>query len=418
MSVLINVENLGKAFRTYPSASQRIRSWLGLRTKGVQDVWVLRHLNFQVFAGEAVGLVGENGAGKSTLLKMIAGTLAPTEGKVELLGDVRAILELGMGFNGEFTGRENARHGLSMMGMSAEEAEALLPEVEAFAEVGDYFDRPLRTYSSGMQMRVTFAVATARRPQVLIVDEALAVGDAYFQHKSFEKIREMQQAGTTLLIVSHDRGAIQRICDRVILLENGQISREGDPEVIMDYYNAMLANKGNQKHSVQSEQLEDGRVATTSGTGEATIQRVSLYSAETGEPIEIATVGQALELRVDLHIHEAIDQLVVGYVIKDRLRQDVFGTNTHHLDQVLDNLEPGQTLDYRFRFDCNLGEGSYSFSVAAHADDTHVRHNYHWKDLACTFEVVNANKKRFLGVAWVPPTLAIEHSTTTTGEAP
>lgn len=408
MSVLINVENLGKAFRTYPNATQRIRSWLGLPTRNVKDIWVLKNLNFQVHAGEAVGLVGENGAGKSTLLKMIAGTLAPTEGGIQLFGEVRAILELGMGFNGEFTGRENARHGLSMMGMSAEEADSLLPEVEAFAEVGDYFDRPLRTYSSGMQMRVTFAVATARRPQVLIVDEALAVGDAYFQHKSFEKIREMQRAGTTLLIVSHDRGAIQRICDRVILLEHGEISREGDPEVIMDYYNAMLANKGNQKHTVHSEELEDGRVATTSGTGEATIQSVTLHDANSGDPIEIATVGQEVELKVTLDINEHIDQLVVGYVIKDRLRQDVFGTNTHLLDQVLENPTPGQTLNYRFRFTCNLGEGSYSTSVAAHADDTHVRHNYHWKDLACTFEVVNANKKRFLGVAWIPPELTIE----------
>jgi len=412
MSVLINVENLGKAFRSYPSASQRIKSWVGLPAHGVSDTWILRHLNFQVVTGEAVGLIGENGAGKSTLLKMIAGTLAPTEGRIELFGEVRAILELGMGFNGEFTGRENARHGLSMMGLSADEAETLLPKVEAFAEVGDYFDRPLRTYSSGMQMRVTFAVATARRPQVLIVDEALAVGDAYFQHKSFERIREMQKAGTTLLIVSHDRGAIQRICDRVILLENGQISREGEPEAIMDYYNAMLANKGNQKHRVESEQLVDGRVATTSGTGEATIHSVTLHDAISGDRVEVTTVGQELELCINLAIHETINQLVVGYVIKDRLRQDVFGTNTHHLNQVLDKLTPGHNLCYRFRFTCNLGEGSYSISVAAHADDTHVRHNYHWKDLASTFEVVNANKKRFLGVAWLPPELTIENCPT------
>ncbi|MDV2079940.1 ABC transporter ATP-binding protein [Marinobacter xestospongiae] len=410
MSVLISVENLGKAFRSYPNARQRIKSWLGLPTHNVQDVWVLRHLNFEVYSGEAVGLIGENGAGKSTLLKMIAGTLAPTEGQIQLFGEVRAILELGMGFNGEFTGRENARHGLSMMGLSAEEAEALVPEVEAFAEVGEYFDRPLRTYSSGMQMRVTFAVATARRPQVLIVDEALAVGDAYFQHKSFEKIREMQQAGTTLLIVSHDRGAIQRICDRVILLENGQISREGEPEAIMDYYNAMLANKGNERHSVESEMREDGRVATTSGTGEAEITSVELRDADEGTPVEVATVGQTLELVVTVAIHEPVEELVIGYVIKDRLRQDVFGTNTHYLKAVRSDLKPGQTLNYRFRFPCHLGEGSYSFSVAAHADDTHVRQNYHWRDLACTFEVVNAQQDRFLGVAWLPPVLSIEQN--------
>lgn len=404
---LIEVQGVGKAFRQYPSARHRIFSWLGLPAHGIEEHWVLKDINFHVAPGEAVGLVGENGAGKSTLLKMIAGTLAPSAGSVTLNGDIRAILELGMGFHGEFTGRENARHGLSMMGLSSAEIEQLMPEVEAFAEVGEYFDKPLRTYSSGMQMRVTFAVATVKRPQVLIVDEALSVGDAYFQHKSFDRIREMQRDGTSLLIVSHDRGAIQRVCDRVILLEHGQVVLQGEPEAVMDYYNASLANKENQRHKVQTRQLQDGRVQTTSGNGDAEITQVQLVDAASGDAVEVAAVGQKLALIVEITAHVDLPELVVGYLIKDRLRHDIFGTNSHLLKQELTEVAAGSVVSYRFEFDCNLGEGSYSFSIAAHADDTHIRENYHWKDLAYTFEVLNTGQPRFIGSAWIPPTLTL-----------
>ena len=230
---------------------------------------MLQDINFTVNPGEAVGIIGINGAGKSTLLKMITGTTQPTTGGVHITGRVAALLELGMGFHPDFTGRQNAFMAGQLLGYSVEEIARLMPEIEAFAEIGDYIDQPVRVYSSGMQMRLAFSVATAHRPDVLIVDEALSVGDAYFQHKSFDRIREFRKQGTTLLIVSHDKGAIQSICDRAILLNAGKLAMEGEPEAVMDYYNAMLADHQNQ--TVKQEVTVNGKIQTISGTGEATV---------------------------------------------------------------------------------------------------------------------------------------------------
>lgn len=185
---LLTVKNLGKAYRVYASEFQRIGRWFGISTKPKEEHWVLKHVNFSIHAGEAIGIVGQNGAGKSTLLKMITGTLQPTEGNVQVNGRIAAILELGMGFTPDLTGRQNVYHAAGLMGFNADRIDEVIKEIEAFAEIGTYFDEPVRTYSSGMQMRVAFAVATAIRPEILIVDEALSVGDSYFQHKSFDQI--------------------------------------------------------------------------------------------------------------------------------------------------------------------------------------------------------------------------------------
>jgi lipopolysaccharide transport system ATP-binding protein len=219
----IQVSGLGKAYKSYPSQWSRLAEWMRLAGRSNHRLhWVLQEVSFHLHAGEAVGIVGANGAGKSTLLKLLTGTTRPTAGRISVKGRVAALLELGMGFHPDFTGRQNAMMGGQLLGLSVEEILQLMPDIEAFAEIGEYIDQPVRTYSSGMQMRLAFSVATARRPDVLIVDEALSVGDSYFQHKSFERIREFRRGGTTLLIVSHDRTAIQTICDRAILwMEDG-----------------------------------------------------------------------------------------------------------------------------------------------------------------------------------------------------
>lgn len=399
---LLTVSNLGKAYRSYHSEWQRIARWFYLPVKPNEEHWVLKHISFSIKPGEAIGIVGQNGAGKSTLLKMITGTLQPTEGSVQINGRIAAILELGMGFNPELTGRQNVYHAAGLMGFNAEQVGRVMPEIEAFAEVGEYFDHPVRTYSSGMQMRVAFSVATAFRPDILIVDEALSVGDAYFQHKSFDRIREFQQQGTTLLIVSHDRGAIQSLCNRAILLESGTVIKDGTPEEVMDFYNALIAEKENA--TVQVKQLEDGSVQTRSGSGEASIDSVSLHNA-VGESIEFVSVGEPVSLRIKVSINSLIPELVVGYMIKDRLGQSVFGTNTHHLGCKLEALQVGENVEYAFNFPANLGVGSYSVAVALHAADNHIVCNYEWRDLALVFNVVNISKEEFVGLAWMPPSV-------------
>jgi lipopolysaccharide transport system ATP-binding protein len=237
----------------------------------------------------------------------------------------------------------------------------------------------------------------------LIVDEALSVGDTYFQHKSFERIREFQRLGTTLLIVSHDKAAIQAICDRAILLDAGRLAMEGEPEAVMDYFNAMLSAP--RAHEVSQMVLESGAVQTISGTGEVIVEQVALLD-ERGAPLEVVAVGQAVSLRLRAVCREAVPALVMGFGIKDRLGQPVYGTNTFHLAYPIRDVVPGQTIEVSFEFGANIGAGHYSISVSLHGEGaTHVEQNYQWRDRALMFNVINSRTSEFAGVAWLNATV-------------
>lgn len=401
---LMQVTNLGKAYRDYGSEWRRFATWFGMTVMPRSEHWVLRGVSFSIARGESIGIVGQNGAGKSTLLKMITGTLRPTEGVVSVHGRIAAILELGMGFNPDLTGRENVYHAAGLMGFARDAINAVMPDIQAFAEIAEYFDEPVRTYSSGMQMRVAFSVATAFRPDILIVDEALSVGDAYFQHKCFKRIREFRDLGTTLLIVSHDSSAVQSLCDRALLLESGRLIKDGNPSAVMDLYNARIAERENSKISVERD--ASGREQVVSGTGEATVEEIALLDAN-GARIDFADVGQPVVLRVVVAVHADVPRLVLGYMIKDRLGQAVYGTNTFYTRQVLDDLTAGERVQFDVAFDMNFGPGSYSVSTALVSTETHLVNNYEWRDLALVFDVSNLTKITFVGQAWVPPTIEV-----------
>jgi lipopolysaccharide transport system ATP-binding protein len=402
----IVVSNLGKAYKQYPTRWSRLGEWVlpGAQVRHKLK-WVLRDISFSVAPGEAVGLIGINGAGKSTLLKLITGTTQPTTGGVHMQGRVAALLELGMGFHPDFTGRQNVYMAGQLLGMTVEEITALMPEIEAFAEIGDYMDQPVRVYSSGMQMRVAFAVATARRPDILIVDEALSVGDTYFQHKSFARIREFRRMGTTLLIVSHDKQAIQSVCDRALLLDGGRLAKEGPPEEIMDYYNALIAERENE--TVRLSATDSGKTQTISGTGEATVADIALLD-DAGARVEVVDVGSAVTLEVRVRANAAIPRMVLGYMIKDRLGQTMYGTNTHLKELPLDDVAAGKEVVYRFAFSMNLGPGTYSVATAIVSTDTHLVNNYEWRDLALVFTVMNMRRPHFEGSAWLDPVIDIQ----------
>ncbi|HPU54048.1 MAG TPA: ABC transporter ATP-binding protein [Burkholderiaceae bacterium] len=402
---ILSVSGVGKAYRRYRSESRRLLALMGAGFKPTEETWVLRDVSFDVHPGEALGIVGQNGAGKSTLLKLVTGTLRPTEGRVAAAGRIAAILELGMGFHPDFTGRRNVMHAGSLMGLDRAFLEDAMPGIEDFAEIGEYFDQPVRTYSSGMQVRVAFALATAMRPQLLIIDEALSVGDTYFQHKSFERIREFRRAGTTLLIVSHDKTAVQTLCDRAILLDKGRMLRDADPAQVMDFYNAMLADRENQRIEVINR--GDAGTQTISGTGQAKVEDISLHGPD-GERVEMIPVGQTVELRITVRAFADIPTLVLGYQIKDRLGQSVFGTNTFHTRQPVENVRSGELISFRIRFKADLGTGSYSVSTALVSTDTHLVDNFEWRDLAALFTMVNLEQPYFEGIAWLPPTFDIE----------
>lgn len=398
MSGELQVHDLGKAYRTWSSEWLRLASMFGVPVRAREEHWVLRNIFFSIAAGESVGIIGQNGAGKSTLLKMITGTTQPSEGAVRSVGRVAAILELGMGFNPDLSGRENAYHSAGLMGYSQEQIAEMMPQIEEFAEIGEYFDHPIRTYSSGMQMRVAFSVATARRPDMLIVDEALSVGDAYFVHKSFQRIREFREAGTTLLIVSHDAAAIQSMCDRAILIDQGRVMLDGEPQQVLDYYNALISEREN--NTVRVEKRDNG-IATESGTREAEFESLEMLD-ESGRPAEYLLVGQQATLRARVRIRGEVPKLVYGFMLRDRLGQAIFGTSTYSTEQVVESLDAGDRIEFDASFAVNLGPGTYSVSVALTNSENHLAKNYQWKDLALMFTVANADKPSFVGTAYMP----------------
>ncbi|CAI8727138.1 ABC transporter ATP-binding protein [Pseudomonas chlororaphis] len=410
----IRVTGLGKAYKQYPNRWSRLLEWMiPFSARRHQLHWVLQGVDFEIQPGQAVGIVGVNGAGKSTLLKMITGTTQPSCGEIHLQGQVAALLELGMGFHPDFTGRQNAFMAGQLLGMQVEDIEALMPEIERFAEIGEAIDQPVRTYSSGMQMRLAFSVATARRPDILIVDEALSVGDAYFQHKSFDRIRSFRRDGTTLLIVSHDRSAIQSICDTAILLEHGRMAMHGKPEAVMDYYNAMLAEREGQ--TVRQEMLANGQVQTISGTGEARILSVRLLD-ERQRSVEVVEVGQPVVLEVQVEVHQDIERLVLGFMIKDRLGQPMYGINTHRLEQALTDLSRGEKVTFRFAFIMRLGKGNYSIALSLSRLDSHLDRNFEWRDYGLVFHVINNRQEDFVGCSWLQAQTSITRSATTPTE--
>jgi lipopolysaccharide transport system ATP-binding protein len=402
----IVVQSLGKAFRQYPSRWSRLIEWLDPRGKQRHHQhWVLKDIQFQIEAGSAVGLIGINGAGKSTLLKLITGTLQPTLGSARVTGSLSALLELGMGFHPDFTGRQNVYMAGQLMGMTPDEVTQLLPEIEAFAEIGSYIDQPVRIYSSGMQVRLAFSVATARRPDILIVDEALSVGDAHFQHKSFERIRSYRDQGTTLLLVSHDALSVQSLCDRAILLSQGRIVRDGSPEEVMDYYNALLAD--NSAATVQVTGESEGVAQTSSGNHKATIKSIKFQDAN-GHSADLLLSGQSACLLIEVEINEPIPELVVGFKIKDRFGNEMYGSNSYYMQQVEFNLPVGKVLIYCYAMSVDLGPGNYSISVALHGGESHLAANYEWRDRAHIFKVVNTDMvPHFVGNTYLKPQLTI-----------
>ena len=390
MSTVLSVQGLGKAYRRYGNPWNRVLEWISFgRAKRHTVNWVLKGIDFEVQQGEALGIIGQNGAGKSTLLKLITGTTRATTGTVRNSGRVSALLELGMGFHPDFTGRQNAFMAGQLLGYGAEEIALHMGEIESFAEIGSYIDQPVRTYSSGMQVRLAFSVATMLRPELLIVDEALSVGDAYFQHKCFARIRRFKEEGTTLLFVSHDPGAVKTLCDRALLLDGGLLVKEGAPDVVLDYYNALIAKREAQYKIHESGLTGALERRTRSGNERATIVSARLF--EDDVPVQVVGSRSRVTIRVTATVNSPMTELTAGILIRDRLGNDIFGTNSYHHKVIHPALEVGHSYEFDFAIAAlNLGVGSYNVSVALHSHATHVSDNYDWWDHALVFQVISS----------------------------
>lgn len=402
---VLSVKGVGKSYRTFDSNLQRFAHWFGAHNSPTSEHWAVRDISFDLGAGEAIAIIGENGAGKSTLLKMITGTVRPTCGQIVRHGRISAMLELGLGFNPEFTGRQNVYMAGGLMGFSTAELHAQIGEIEEFAELHHFFDEPLRVYSSGMQARLAFAVATATRPDVLIVDEVLSVGDSYFQHKCFDRIQRYRDAGTSLIFVSHSMGSVRTLCDRVILLAPGAVLRDGPADEVIDYYNALIASRENAHLSIEQRRERNGLTVTRSGSGDVVVKTLDLVDAASRQPVHMVAVGQRLVLDATLEARTAVTRLVLGYMLRDKFGSTIWGTNTWHTQQPLiaaeRPLQPGTTLRVELAFEARLGPGSYSLSYALHADETHVGANYEWVDNALVFDVMNIDHPYFIGSNWL-----------------
>lgn len=403
----IRIQNLSKVFFKYAKPRHRLQEMLRpvlgrLNPKWdrqyADEFWALRNIDFEIKKGEAFAVIGRNGAGKSTLLQIIAGTMSPTEGNVEVNGRINALLELGSGFNPEFTGKENVYMNGSILGFSKEEIDSKYQEIWDFSEIGEFIHQPVKTYSSGMFVRLAFAVQALLEPDILIVDEALSVGDAGFQAKSFALIRKIMEKGTTLLFVSHDPGAIQRLCHRTILLGRGRIVAEGKPDEVLDLYNAMLADPDLSNTII--EETATGKQRTVSGTGEARVSDIYLQNSR-GDRIAHLVSGDAFEIHVHVQIHREVEQLVLGFMIKDRLGQVMLGTNTSYLEQIIERPKPGQNLHFIFNLVANLGAGDYSITTGLTQSNTHLDGNFEWRDFAHFFKV-SPREAGMLGLAYSP----------------
>lgn len=394
----IEVKNLTKSYKIYDSKVERFLNIIGLKSnQTAKRLTILDSINFNVPKGQCLGVVGVNGAGKSTILKILAGVSPLTSGSIKVKGRVASLLELGMGLHQNSTGRENIHFVSRLHGITADKIEEVEADVEVFSELDHYLDMPIRTYSSGMQMRLAFSIATAIVPDVLIIDEALSVGDAYFQHKSFQRIKSFKKLGVTILLVSHDKSVVQNICDRAILISDKKVAFDGLPEDAMNFYNALL-NKNANNGVVLNDNHKD-REDSSSGTGEVSTKDVGLY--KDNERVEVIGVGHKITLKVKAEILHDIKQLVFGFGIKDKLGQVIFGTNTFHSNQILDNLKKGDECNFEVTFLANFGPGTYSIQTAFVGSDTHLDSNYEWREFALVFTIVNFDKDPFLGTSFI-----------------
>lgn len=392
----VTVENISKNYHIYSKPSARLKELIFRRRSYHQDFWALKEVSFQVRQGSSFGIIGENGSGKSTLLQIIAGTMTPTTGRVALSGRVAALLELGAGFNSEFTGRENAFLNAAIMGLNREEIARKMPEIERFAEIGSFIDQCVKTYSSGMYVRLAFAIAINLDPEVLLVDESLAVGDVYFQQRCIRRLRRMREEGKTILLVSHDVAAVRNLCDSTIWLEQGRVKDRGAPDKVTARYLAALTQRrdpySGEKAAEAPETLldpaGDARVDLSVhtlpnvderwGNGHARVLGIRLLDQAGGEP-QTLFHGDLVTVRVSVRFDRRVESPLIGILMRNRLGEDISGSNTSVQNLRLPPAQPGRiyTVDFHLRLPV-LQPGHYYLTPA-------VANGNHRDSVMCDF---------------------------------
>ena len=365
-AAVISVQNVSKVYHLYRHPFDRLLSSFALNRRRTAEFWALRNVNLRVGRGEVFAIVGPNGSGKSTLLQIITGILKPTSGRVLCTGRVAALLELGAGFNPEFSGRDNVVLNGEIMGLSRKQLETAFPKIEAFAEIGRFIDRPVKEYSSGMYVRLAFSTAIHVDPEILIVDEALAVGDAIFASRCVQKFEELRERKVTVLLVSHDLGLVKRLADRAAFMLEGKVVMEGTPNDAVNRYVGFVLDREREGHQLHGS-AKGGLAAKSTfrhGDGASQILDVQLLNSS-GEPCHTFRPGESLVVRIHVVFRRAVSDPVVGILVRNRIGMDVFGTNTR-LERIhLGDLEGGEVVAIEFEMDCLLSRQEYTLTVAS-----------------------------------------------------
>ena len=409
--IAISLQNVSKCFKRYARPVDRLKEILLPGTSRTSEFWALKDINLEIEKGQTVGIVGRNGSGKSTLLQMIARTLTPTTGEVVVRGRVSALLELGSGFNPEFTGRQNVFFNARLLGLSQQEIEDKFDDIAAFADIGDFIEQPVKTYSSGMYVRLAFAVAVNVEPEILIVDEALAVGDIVFQHRCMRKMRSLMDSGVTTLFVSHDSGSIKTLCNSAVMIDAGKIYASGNPNsVIIKYMKLVteselgLVNSENDiddtKNTVVgascslsdeqslSSQKNPQNQKTRRGSKKALIENVQLFHQCGDEADESPIFGfnEQVKLLVELQVYQDLQDCIIGFFVCDKNGNELIGSNTIEENQPIGKLISGTKLQIEFTFKLPLRPSSYSLTVAGAENYTAM--TFDWIDNAAVFQVL------------------------------
>ncbi|MEQ1590630.1 MAG: ABC transporter ATP-binding protein [Gallionella sp.] len=389
-NIAIRVQNLSKCFQIYSTPRDRLKQFIFPRMQRVagqkpkqyfREFWALKDISFEIKRGETVGIIGRNGSGKSTLLQLICGTLSPTAGYVQTNGRIAALLELGSGFNPEFTGRENVYMNAAVLGLSKEEVDERFDDIAAFADIGEFIEQPVKTYSSGMVVRLAFAVAINVQPEILIIDEALAVGDAAFQRKCMRRIEELSQSGVTLLFVSHDTETIKKICSAAIYLSRGVVRDYGSAkEVCIEYERDLFgASKGRDKLNTSDESavsdepvVLDPELLVSNekiyGDGRVSILDITLTN-KSQQKVNVLNAGMEFVISYRVCFAEHVAKPAFGMMITNREGVCIFGTNTSEQELPRRDYMPGDEVSITFNLTNNLGPGVYFLTCGVHSGD-------------------------------------------------
>lgn len=400
----IEINNVSKIYKIYKENTHRLKEALHpFKKKYHKDFYALKDISFKIKKGTTVGFIGENGSGKSTLLKILTGIIPSTKGDVKVNGKISALLELGTGFNPELTGLENIYFNGTILGYTRKEIDGKKGAIIKFAEIGEFIHQPVKTYSSGMFVRLAFSVAINVDPDIIIIDEALSVGDSYFQVKCINKLKEFKNSGKTILFVSHDPGAVKTLCEEAFLLEHGNIIDSGRPDKVFDYYNSLISIKKEERHLIDKDVLRE-----RSGNKKIEILKVVMLN-EKNEPCDSFVSGVNVVISIEVKVHEEILNPTFGIAIRDRLGNDIFGINNYLLKVDFGTLQKDNLYSIKYSMKLDIGVNVYSLTVACHSGLNHITENYDWISCVQTFKVIPNSDFNNTGYCKLYPTMTIEN---------